>query len=152
MALTDPFAAYNAANNVEAHLLRNMLVDRGIEAHVTEDNSPAGIFALGVLNEIHRPQVWIERTDRERAKPVLDEFEKSMGHHRDDPTNVIELPVAMTCESCGQEVTFPAEERGTVQECPHCSAYLDVGGEDGEWEEVVDEEMEKEEDEEQISE
>ena len=36
MALRDPVAVYNAASNVEAHLVQNALVSGGVEAHVTE--------------------------------------------------------------------------------------------------------------------
>jgi len=140
MALKDPIAAYNAANNVEADMLRSLLIDRGIGAHVTEDNSPAGIFDFGPLAEIHKLQVWIERSDAERVKPILDEFEQSLRRHRAAAGTTIDIPVEMTCESCGQRVSFPADQRGTVQECPHCNAYLDVGGDDGEWDDMPAEE------------
>jgi hypothetical protein len=35
--------------------------------------------------------------------------------------------VEAVCEECGCRASFPAQERGTVQECPKCGAYLDVG-------------------------
>jgi hypothetical protein len=35
-------------------------------------------------------------------------------------------PVEVVCEECDKTSTFPAEERGSVQNCPHCGAYLDV--------------------------
>ena len=65
MALHDPVAVYNAANNVEAHLVRNALLTSGVEAHVTEDVSQVGTWAFGLLPEIHKPQVWVERQDIE---------------------------------------------------------------------------------------
>ena len=38
----------------------------------------------------------------------------------------------------GKASSFAGAERGAVQDCPHCGAYLDVPGEDdeghGEWE------------------
>jgi hypothetical protein len=37
MALDDPVAAYNAADNVEAHLVKGLLVEAGVEASVEED-------------------------------------------------------------------------------------------------------------------
>lgn len=145
MALTDPFAAYNAANNVEAQMLQNLLLSRGIEAHVTEDNLSMAIASLGGMAGVHRPQVWIDRSESERAIPVIDEFEKKLGLRRDESENVIDVAVEMSCDSCGKQVTFPADQRGTVQECPHCAAYLDVGGADGEWEDVGEEEEEEKE-------
>lgn len=35
--------------------------------------------------------------------------------------------VDVRCEECGKETKFPAAERGSVQNCPHCGAYVDVG-------------------------
>ncbi len=43
MALHDPVAVDNAANNVEAHLLGDMLVKAGAEAFVTEDVAQVGV-------------------------------------------------------------------------------------------------------------
>jgi len=34
--------------------------------------------------------------------------------------------VRATCSGCGQATDFPAGLVGTVQECPHCGAFLDV--------------------------
>jgi hypothetical protein len=39
MPFRDPFAAYNAASNIEAHLVCNLLTEAGIEAVVIEDVS-----------------------------------------------------------------------------------------------------------------
>ena len=38
------------------------------------------------------------------------------------PVARVELP----CERCGRSASFPAEAVGTVQECPHCGAFVDV--------------------------
>ena len=32
------------------------------------------------------------------------------------------------CWDCGQPLRFPARQRGNVQECPHCGAFVDVPG------------------------
>src|SRR5262249_49187753 len=40
-------------------------------------------------------------------------------------------PIEVVCEECGAAATFPAVQTGTVQECPECGAFLDVGAEDG---------------------
>lgn len=32
----------------------------------------------------------------------------------------------VTCEECEQSITFPASAHGSVQDCPHCGAYVDV--------------------------
>ena len=66
MPLRDPFAAYNAANNMEAHFVCELLLAAGIEAVVVEDLSLAGGWIGGWMPEIHKPQV-VDRTRRPRA-------------------------------------------------------------------------------------
>ncbi len=76
MALRDPVAVYNAADNVDAHLVCNALVQAGVEAFAVDDVSAVGLWWGGGLPEIHKPQVWTERADIERVKPLLDEYER----------------------------------------------------------------------------
>ena len=143
MPLTDPIAAYNAASNMEAHLICQALEADGIPAMVIEDVSTAGFWMLGTLPEIHKPQVWIERADADRAKLVLDAYESQAALRRTAAeTSADPTPVVTVCEECGQEATFPSAQRGTVQVCPHCGEYIDVGGamdidgwDDAAWEE-----------------
>jgi hypothetical protein len=126
MEFRDPFAAYNAANNVEAHLVRNLLENSGVPAFVVEDVSQVGVWVGGFISELHKPQVWIERADAGRAKPVLDAYEsKTAGR----PAAADGGPVEVTCEKCGKRSEFPAAQKGSVQNCPHCYAYVDVGDE-----------------------
>lgn len=73
MALRDPAAAYNAANNIEALFLRDRLIEAGIEAFVIEDVSQVGAWIGGLVPEIHKPQVFVERADLERATPAQPE-------------------------------------------------------------------------------
>ena len=129
MALKDPIAVYNAATNVQAHLVQNALIENGIEAHVTEDVSTAGIWMLGIIPEIHKPQVWVEREDAMKAKPILEEFERLDTERREADEAVLadEPPVEAACEECGQTFAFPAVQRGTVQDCPHCGERMDIG-------------------------
>jgi len=141
MGLHDPVAVYNAANNVEALLVQNALRASGIEAYVTEDLTTVGGWVGGLIPEIHKPQVWAERADVERVKPVLDEFERRLAErrHTDSGGNLTGPDIEVDCEECGGSATFPAVQRGTVQQCPHCGAYLDVGDE-----ELSDESLEPE--------
>jgi hypothetical protein len=55
----------------------------------------------------------------------------SLGHLGNLSGSAVETErVEVVCEECGCRASFPAQERGTVQECPKCGAYVDVGGED----------------------
>jgi hypothetical protein len=131
MPLRDPVAVYNAATNAEAQLLRIALVEAGIEAYATEDVSAVGIWMFGLLPEIHKPQVWVERADMARVKPILDEFEERAHERRQAAAAPADgSPIEATCEECGRSSSFPAAQRGSVQDCPHCGAYVDVGSDD----------------------
>lgn len=138
MALRDPVAVYNAANNVEAHLVRNALETNGVEAHVTEDVSQVGTWMFGLMPEIHKPQVWVERQDIERVKPILDEYEQRAAQLRRNGTGgelSSQERIEAVCEECGETNLFPPEQNGSVQQCRHCRGFLDVGAEEdaGEW-------------------
>ena len=39
-------------------------------------------------------------------------------------------PIQATCEECGNTSDFPAEKNGSIQKCPSCEEWMDVGGED----------------------
>ncbi len=124
MPLRDPFAAYNASSNLEAHMVCGLLQDAGIEAMAIEDNSQAGLWVGGTLAEIHKPQVWIERSDIERASAILTDYDRRSTERLSGKQG---LAVDVVCEKCGKQSTFPAVQSGTVQNCPHCRAYIDVG-------------------------
>ena len=37
--------------------------------------------------------------------------------------------IEVTCDECGKRSKFPLAQKGSVQNCPHCHAYIDVGDE-----------------------
>jgi hypothetical protein len=129
MAFRDPVAVYNAANNLEAAFVRDALIAAGVEAFLIEDVSQVGTWIGGLVPEIHKPQVWVERADIQRAKPVLDEFERRATELREaGPEGGAPGPaLEVVCEECGGSASFPATQQGSVQQCPHCGAYIDVG-------------------------
>lgn len=128
MALRDPFAAYNAANNIEAHLVCHLLVEAGIEAMVIEDAAIV-VGWVGTVSEIHKPQVWIERADIEKARRVLTEYDRRSAERRaaEQQTATQAAPITATCGSCGKTSEFARALNGTVQVCPHCRRFIDVG-------------------------
>ena len=76
--LKDPVVVYSAADNLEAHLISTQLNDVGIAAYTVEDTSTAGVAALGLLHNIHRPQVFVDRDQQFHSaksnKPDVGEF------------------------------------------------------------------------------
>lgn len=129
MALRDPVAVYNAASNVEAMLIREALLSVGIEAHSVDDATPVGAWMFGLIPEIHKPQVWVERYETQRARQIIDEFETRAAKQRQ--ASSVAADVSVACEECGKTSQFPASQLGSVESCPHCGAYVDVGDDVG---------------------
>jgi hypothetical protein len=129
MALENPIAIFTAASNVRAHAICHLLNQSGVEAYVTEDLSLVGLWMGGTLPGVHTPKVWVDQANAERAAAILQEHEQREEQLRDldpgDPSNRI----SVTCDECGEVTEFPAAQRGSVQECPHCREYLDVDSE-----------------------
>ena len=113
MALQNPIAVYNAASNIEAQLVRCLLVDAGIEAFAVEDVSQVGTWAFGLLPEIHKPQVWVDQENIEQARAFLAEYERRSHEGESDPQN------DLFCYECGESV------KQTVSVCPSCGQVLD---------------------------
>jgi hypothetical protein len=130
MALRDPVAVYNAATNLEAHHLCNLLDEAGIQAFLTEDLSLVGTWVGGLVPEMHKPQVWVERTDVERATLILQDYEQRAKERRTKPDDVDGPTIDAVCENCGARSSFPSVQRGSVQDCPLCGAFIDVGEEE----------------------
>ena len=78
----------------------------------------------------HGWQVWVvDSEDLSKAKKMVSRRTNDI---LDRKLRMAMLgPVDGRCESCGQESSFEGAQRGSVQKCPRCGAYLDVaGGED----------------------
>jgi hypothetical protein len=123
MALTDPVKIYDAEDNIHALLIRQMLQDADVEAFASEQDSPNSIWPAGILPEFYDAGVWVNRADAERAAELIREHERLELERENAQGDDVEV----TCEECGQKSTFPAAQRGSVQECPNCGAYVDVG-------------------------
>ena len=60
---------YEAANSIEANLVKNLLADEGIQAVVTEENEPlAGL-------DITPPDILVRAADEERARAFINDYE-----------------------------------------------------------------------------
>ena len=132
MALSDPVAVFNGLDNIECAVVREALLAADIDAHVVEDVSQVGSWwAFGLLPQVHKSQVWIERADIERARPVLEQFVEQQAERKsreskpkaDGADNMIDV----TCEDCSRTLSFPVEQIGAVEVCRHCGGFVDVG-------------------------
>jgi len=104
----------------EADIIATWLADRGIEAQVVDRDNP-GVLAFGLTDA---EGIAICVTDEETAKKaqaLLEEHDRERAAQAES-----EGQVELACEECGAVSTFPASQRGTVQECSECGAYVDV--------------------------
>lgn len=116
MPLDDPVLIYRSANNMYAFLVQIYLAGEGIEA-----------IALDPGTAKHREgQVWISRNDAANAIQKLTEYLERMHAKAEAIETRDDEPIDVICEECGQTSTFHGSYFGSVQECSHCSAYLDV--------------------------
>jgi hypothetical protein len=129
MGLSDPVAIYNAESNDQAHLMCLYLEHCGIEAHFTYDDSLVGYWMFGRLPEIHKPQVWVDRSNVDAVRPLIEEFERRNRESRavNQGNNTDLEAILVVCEECGTTAHFPSWKKGTTQDCPNCAAYVDVG-------------------------
>ncbi len=92
---------YEAANVTEAHFLKNLLLDEGIEALVSEEGQPLSL-------PITPSSVLIFRRDEARARAVIDRYDAEQEARADRPD--------WTCAQCGATVI------GAFDECDACGA------------------------------
>ena len=123
MALEDPVSVYSARDTQEAHFVRNLLADAGIEAKVVGDTLQTLVGEVPF--QINTPQVWVHRNDLEQARPIVEEYEQHLiervegqsepGASRADD----EPPTEPFCYHCGQPV------QAGQSPCPACGQALD---------------------------
>lgn len=132
MELHDPVKVYAAASNLEAHQLAEELLAAGIESQVIEDNAAMGVLEGGLNSTSHHPEVWISSADLERASVVVLSFEAEARRPQallgDQMTVELRAEwIDATCDKCGTVTRFAPIQKGTVENCPNCFAFMDVG-------------------------
>jgi hypothetical protein len=95
-----------AASLPDAHILRGVLEQSGIEAHVFNENAQSGVGQLPVTEAL--PEVWVaDERDLARAQQVIREFESAP-----------RVTASAACSRCGED--NPAN----FQVCWNCGAAL----------------------------
>ena len=131
---------HRAKNGAQAHLFVMALEEAGIKAEIQGTVfHPAAATAANLISASaswwDAPRILVFAEDAERAKRLLLEWESR--ERKEAQEAEASPPIKAVCEECGSSSSFPAAQRGSVQECPQCGAFLDVGDEeltdDGEW-------------------
>jgi len=94
-------AVYEAAHVTEAHLVKNLLLDEGIQAMVSEENEPLDL-------PITPPHVLVRQSDAAKARQIIEEYEDQEIERAERPD--------WKCVKCGATVI------GAFDECDACGA------------------------------
>lgn len=97
----DLVSVYQAENVTEAHLVKNLLADEGIEAAVAEEND-------AITLSITPPDILVRRRDEAKARVIIEEYDAEQVRRADRPD--------WTCPACGVTVV------GAFDECDACGA------------------------------
>jgi hypothetical protein len=124
---------YRAKNGAQAHLLVMALEEAGIKAEIQGTIfHPASATADNLLTDAapwwDAPRILVCAQDAERARRLLLEWEARERKKAQEAE--ASPPIEAVCEECGSRSSFPAAQRGSVQQCPQCGAYVDVGEDD----------------------
>ncbi len=107
MADSDLREAYSAANAQEAHFIKNMLSEAGIDARVVGDHLQNAVGDLPAM--AISPRVWVRSNDFDRARQLIsDQHSRKLS-----PNTTI---TAWACGECGE----PNEP--TFEICWNCQA------------------------------
>jgi Putative prokaryotic signal transducing protein len=134
MYYRDPKCVYVEGESVaRANLVVGWLAARGIAAEVMNEMTLGGFEGLTAILpqklSLRGVEVWVkDPADADRARQLLADRDAEMQAKANR-----EGTVQADCEECGRTATFPAAEQGTIQDCPHCGATMDVPDPDEEW-------------------
>ena len=137
MPLKRPMLVYRGTDKFDAQSAKSVLLKHGINAVVKgEWSEPIRALFSGLLGRrtvvASGPfgldtQVFVEQEDYERAAAVLEDRRKrerpptgDEGSY--DPAEYIRV----VCDECQHPLFFHNSKRGRVEQCPHCTEYVDV--------------------------
>lgn len=117
------------ANNMAAAVVTaTWLTEKGLPAQVMDQMTLGGLEGLTALApgiSARGVEVWVDNPDHiPDASKLLAEHAASIAQRETEAQ--LRAPVEVVCEECGKKNLFPANQIGTVQDCPHCGEYLDI--------------------------
>ncbi len=97
---------------MDAEFLRGLLSEQEIESTI-QGQQLEEVWGAVPVSEAAMPSVWVNEADVERAKPIVEEYERRR-IARVEAGDVPEKPT-WTCPNCGEKI----EEQFTA--CWHCN-------------------------------
>jgi|SRR5579863_2336189 len=127
----DAKCVYVANSPGEADVVAVWLEEQGFATRVMNMSTLGGIAGLTPYSPLGISpggiEVWVlDEPKAPLAKQMLDEHSQSLVRQAAAAAEQ-NGPIEVCCEECGRTAEFPAQQRGSVQECPHCGEYLDIG-------------------------
>jgi hypothetical protein len=124
----DPRCVFVAHTMGLAVVTATWLTNNGIPAQVMDLMTLGGFEGLTAMApgiSARGLEVWVENPAQvEEARALLAEHEAAQARRAAAAQE--RDPVEVVCEECGKRSRFPGSQFGTIQDCPHCGAYLDV--------------------------
>jgi hypothetical protein len=120
----------------DAVVTATWLTGQGVPARVMDEMTLGGLQGLtawvpGV--SLHGIEVWVEDLDHvSRARELLVDHEAFLGRRAQAAEAA--GPIEAVCEECGESSVYAGNQIGTIQDCPHCGAYVDVESSDADTE------------------
>ena len=125
----DPKCVYVADNLGLAETTVVFLGQQGISAQVMNPMTLGGLVGLTWLSptgvSANGIEVWVDDpAQAEEARQLLQAHADSKAFKVEQAVRTGK--VAAICDECGKPGVFPGSQLGSVQNCPHCGAYMDV--------------------------
>ncbi|MCE9548008.1 MAG: DUF2007 domain-containing protein [Planctomycetia bacterium] len=126
----DPRCVYVANNPGEADIIVIWLDKHEIPAWVTNQNTLGGLPGLTSFSKTgispRGIEVWVVDPEKApAARTLLAEHARELAATQHFRQNLPDSLLAQ-CDDCGRSTPFEARFAGTVQNCPHCKAHIDV--------------------------
>lgn len=123
----DPRCVHFARTMSEAVITVSTLVMHGIPARVIDEMTGGGLGGLTVFGSDTAGgiAVWVDDpAQADEARELLLEMKDQIIERS---TRKESGPLLVVCDKCGKEHEYEGAYRGTVQECPSCGHFLDIG-------------------------
>jgi hypothetical protein len=107
---------YTARNDMDAHFLKGLLEQEGINV-VIQGEALEGAWGNMPVSATSLPGVWVDEADVDKAKPIVNEYQLREDAHLKDPDGDEEsAKPTWKCLKCGEEV------EDQFDECWNCGA------------------------------